>query len=87
MRPADSPPCNCAERQGHYNRLTASAQEASSHFEADALKKHVASGAYASESEVIRDEFRAEPSTAMSAGDMRAHLASLHEQRASENDK
>lgn len=74
---------------------------------ADALKERVASGAYASESEVIRDglralfareeavenwlksevvaaydELRADPSQAISAGDMRAHLAELHARHA-----
>lgn len=77
---------------------------------ADALKERVASGAYASESEVIRDglralfsqedaverwlrtevvaaydELRADPSKAISAEDMRAHLAALHEKRTSES--
>lgn len=77
---------------------------------ADALKERVASGAYASESEVIRDglralfsqedaverwlrtevvsaydELRADPSQAISAADMRAHLAALHEQHTVES--
>lgn len=77
---------------------------------ADALKERVASGAYASESEVIRDglralfsqeeaverwlrtevvaaydELRADPSKAISSADMRAHLATLHEQRTLES--
>ena len=77
---------------------------------ADALKERVASGAYASESEVIRDglralfsqedaverwlrtevvaaydELRADPSEAISAEDMRAHLAAFHEKRTSES--
>lgn len=77
---------------------------------ADALKERVASGAYASESEVIRDglralfsqeeaverwlntevvaaydELREDPTRAISAKDMRAHLASLHEQHVTED--
>lgn len=77
---------------------------------ADALKERVASGAYASESEVIRDglralfsqeeaverwlrtevvaaydELRTDPSKAISAEDMRSHLAALHKQRTSES--
>jgi len=77
---------------------------------ADALKERVASGAYASESEVIRDglralfsqedaverwlrtevvaaydELRADSSRAISAEDMRAHLAALHKQHTSES--
>ncbi|MGO1544788.1 MAG: ribbon-helix-helix domain-containing protein [Gulosibacter sp.] len=78
---------------------------------ADALKERVASGAYASESEVIReglralfsqeeaverwlhaevvasyDEMRADPSSAISSEDVRAHLASLHQRHVSGND-
>lgn len=74
---------------------------------ADELKQRVASGAYASESEVVRDglralfsqedaverwlrsevvaaydELRSDPSQAVSAEEMRAHLAKLNEQRA-----
>lgn len=73
---------------------------------ADAVKERVASGAYASESEVLRDglralfardeaveawlrsdvvaaydELRADPSQAISADDMRAHLAMVHGER------
>ncbi|EXJ51273.1 ribbon-helix-helix domain-containing protein [Microbacterium sp. MRS-1] len=73
---------------------------------ADALKERVSSGAYASESEVVRDglralfareeaveswlrtevvaaydELRADPSQAISADDMRAHLAGVHTKR------
>ncbi|QNN82850.1 type II toxin-antitoxin system ParD family antitoxin [Brachybacterium sp. Z12] len=73
---------------------------------ADAVKERVASGAYASESEVLRDglralfardeaveawlrsdvvaaydELRADPSQAISADDMRAHLSKVHENR------
>ncbi|WP_344785406.1 type II toxin-antitoxin system ParD family antitoxin [Microbacterium kribbense] len=76
---------------------------------ADALKERVASGEYASESEVIRDglralfardeavqlwlrtevvaaydELRADPSTAVGAQDVRAHLARLHAHRRSQ---
>lgn len=76
---------------------------------AEALKERVASGAYASESEVVRDglralfareeaietwlraeviasydELRADPLRAISAADMRAHLAELHAQRLAE---
>ncbi|CAN5229200.1 type II toxin-antitoxin system ParD family antitoxin [soil metagenome] len=78
---------------------------------AEALKERVTSGAYASESEVVRDglralfareeavetwlrtevvasydELRADPSRAISAADMRAHLAELHAQRLAERD-
>ncbi|MGO2053874.1 ribbon-helix-helix domain-containing protein [Glutamicibacter sp. 287] len=78
---------------------------------AQALKARVASGAYASESEVIRDglralfaresaieawlqdevaasydELRADPSKAVSAADLRAHLAQVHGERGREND-
>ncbi len=78
---------------------------------AEALKERVTSGAYASESEVVRDglralfareeavetwlrteavasydELRADPSRAVSAADMRAHLAELHAQRLAERD-
>lgn len=78
---------------------------------ADALKERVTSGAYASESEVIRDglralfareeavetwlrnevvtaydALRADPSQAVSSGEMRAHLAELHARRLTEND-
>ncbi|WP_454167035.1 ribbon-helix-helix domain-containing protein [Microbacterium lacticum] len=78
---------------------------------AEALKERVTSGAYASESEVVRDglralfareeafetwlrtevvasydELRADPSQAVSAADMRAHLAELHAQRLAERD-
>lgn len=78
---------------------------------AEALKERVTSGAYASESEVVRDglralfareeafetwlrtevvasydELRADPSQAVSATDMRAHLAELHAQRLAERD-
>ncbi len=78
---------------------------------AEALKERVASGAYASESEVVRDglralfareeavetwlrtevvasydELRADPSWAISAADMRAHLAELHAARLAERD-
>lgn len=73
---------------------------------AEALKERVASGAYASESEVVRDglralfaredaiekwlrtevvaaydELQADSSQAISADDMRTHLASLHSKR------
>ena len=73
---------------------------------ADAVKERVASGAYASESEVLRDglralfardeaveawlrsdvvaaydELRADPSQAISAADLRARLAKVHESR------
>ena len=73
---------------------------------ADAVKERVASGAYASESEVLRDglralfardeaveawlrsdvvaaydELRADPSQEISADDMRAHFAMVHEER------
>ena len=74
---------------------------------ADAVKERVASGAYASESEVLRDGLRAlfardeaveawlrsdvvaaydellraDPSQEISADDMRAHLAMVHEER------
>ncbi len=78
---------------------------------AEALKERVTSGAYASESEVVRDglralfardeavetwlrtevvasydELRADPTRAVSAADMRAHLAELHAQRLAERD-
>lgn len=78
---------------------------------AEALKERVTSGAYASESEVVRDglralfareeavetwlrtqvvashdELRADPSRAISAADMRTHLAELHAQRLAEHD-
>ncbi len=78
---------------------------------AEALKERVASGTYASESEVVRDglralfardeavanwlrtevvasydELRANSSQAISAADMRAHLAELHAQRLMERD-
>lgn len=78
---------------------------------AEALKERVASGAYASESEVVRDglralfareeavetwlrtevvasydELRTAPSRAISAADMRAHLAELHAGRLAERD-
>ncbi|MFT4229127.1 MAG: type II toxin-antitoxin system ParD family antitoxin [Microbacterium sp.] len=78
---------------------------------AEALKERVTSGAYASESEVVRDglralfareeavetwlrtevvasydELRADPSRAISAADMRAHLAELHARRLAERD-
>jgi len=78
---------------------------------AEALKERVTSGAYASESEVVRDglralfareeavetwlrtevvasydELRADPSRAISAAEMRAHLAELHAQRLAERD-
>ena len=78
---------------------------------AEALKERVTSGAYASESEVVRDglralfareeavetwlrtevvascdELRADPSRAVGAADMRAHLAELHAQRLAERD-
>ncbi|WIY83525.1 type II toxin-antitoxin system ParD family antitoxin [Propionimicrobium sp. PCR01-08-3] len=73
---------------------------------ADALKERVSSGAYASESEVVRDglralfaqeeavetwlrtevvtaydDLRADPSQAISAQDVRAHLARIHTER------
>jgi antitoxin ParD1/3/4 len=73
---------------------------------ADALKERVASGEYASESEVVRDGLRAlfareaaidmwlqdevvasydalreQPSRAISAADMRSHLAEVHRLR------
>lgn len=76
---------------------------------AEALKERVASGEYASESEVVRDglrtlfardeavehwlrtevaaahdELRADPSQAISAEDMRTHLAELHQRRQTE---
>lgn len=76
------------------------------HQMAEDLKQRVASGAYASESEVIRDglrvlfardkaveewlrsevaasveELRADPSQAVGAEDMRAHLAEWHAER------
>ena len=76
---------------------------------AQELKERVASGAYASESEVVRDglralfardeavetwlrsevaaaydELRADPSTAVDAVQMRAHLAELHQRRTAE---
>lgn len=78
---------------------------------AEALKERVTSGAYASESEVVRDglralfardeavetwlrtevvasydELRADPTRAVSAAGMRAHLAELHAQRLAERD-
>ncbi|MFT4295543.1 MAG: type II toxin-antitoxin system ParD family antitoxin [Micropruina sp.] len=78
---------------------------------AQALKDRVASGDYASESEVVRDglralfareeavetwlrtevvatydELRADPSRAISAADVRAHLAELHAQRVAERE-
>jgi putative addiction module CopG family antidote len=78
---------------------------------AEALKERVTSGAYASESEVVRDglralfareeavetwlrtevvasydELRADPSRAISAADIRAHLADLHARRLAERD-
>ncbi|MFT3860998.1 ribbon-helix-helix domain-containing protein [Micropruina sp.] len=78
---------------------------------AEALKDRVASGAYASESEVVRDglralfareeaveswlrtevvasyeELRADPSRAISAAEVRAHLAELHADRLAERD-
>lgn len=77
---------------------------------AEALKKRVASGAYATESEVVRDglralfarddavetwlrtevvaaydELRADPSRAISAQELRAHLAELHKRHSSES--
>lgn len=78
---------------------------------ADAVKSHVESGAYASESEVIRDglrtlfareeaieswlrsqvataydELQANPSRAVSADTIRAHLAQRHNARADAGD-
>ena len=78
---------------------------------AEALKEREASGAYASESEVVRDglralfardeaveswlrtevvasydELRADSSRAISAADLRAHLAELHAQRLADRD-
>ncbi|MCI9888667.1 type II toxin-antitoxin system ParD family antitoxin [Micrococcales bacterium 31B] len=78
---------------------------------ADALKERVTSGAYASESEVVRDglralfareqaveswlrtevvaaydELRADSSRALSADDVRAHLASVHMKRTTTGD-
>lgn len=78
---------------------------------AEALKERVATGAYASESEVIRDglrvlfardeaveqwlrrevvsaydELRADPSQAIDARQMRAHLAELHERHRAASD-
>jgi antitoxin ParD1/3/4 len=77
---------------------------------ADALKDRVTSGAYASESEVVRDglralfareeaienwlrtevaasydELRADPSRAISSGDLRAHLKETHRRRLEDN--
>lgn len=77
---------------------------------ADALKDRVSSGAYASESEVVRDglralfaqeraveswlrtevvaaydELRENPSQAISAAAMRAHMAEVHQRGASES--
>lgn len=78
---------------------------------AEALKERVASGAYASESEVVRDglralfareeaieswlrseivasydKLRADPSLAVGAAEMRAHLAELHAQQLTQRD-
>ncbi len=78
---------------------------------ADALKDRVASGAYASESEVVRDglralfareqaveewlrsevvtaydELRGDPSRAVSADEIRTHLAELHAQSRTSTD-
>ena len=78
---------------------------------ADALEERVTSGAYASESEVIRDGLRtlfardeaveawlrtevatsydqlhADPSEAISASDIRAHLAKIHAQQLTKRD-
>lgn len=79
---------------------------------ADALKERVSSGAYASESEVVRDglralfaqeeavetwlrtevvsaydELRADPSQAISARDVRVHLAHIHAERMAASDE
>ena len=78
---------------------------------ADALEKRVTSGAYASESEVIRDglrtlfardeaveawlrtevvasydQLRADPTEAISASDIRAHLAKIHTRQLTKRD-
>ena len=78
---------------------------------ADALEERVTSGAYASESEVIRDglralfardeaveawlrtevvasydQLRADPTEAISASDIRAHLAKIHTRQLTKRD-